>query len=74
MFDVEYPPANVEAGVRLGQGGGARRAAVRADQHAVGIEPTNAPLFGPDRSGPHAGAPVLEPGETRTAGVTLTLG
>jgi hypothetical protein len=41
---------------------------------ALGIEPTNAPLFGPDRSGPHAGAPVLEPGETRTAGVTLTLG
>ena len=39
----------------------------------LGIEPTNAPLFGPDRTGPAAGAPMLEPGLTATTGVTLDL-
>lgn len=29
----------------------------------LGIEPANAPLFGPERSQPWAGAPVLAPGE-----------
>ena len=29
---------------------------------ALGIEPANSPLFGPDRSGPTNGAPVLQPG------------
>lgn len=34
----------------------------------LGVEPTNAPLFGPERDRPFAGAPVLEPGEQwRTA-------
>ncbi|MDN4477344.1 DUF4432 family protein [Demequina sp. SYSU T00039] len=40
---------------------------------ALGIEPTNAPLFGPDRTGPHAGAPMLGPGEGTTMGVTIDL-
>ena len=30
--------------------------------YVLGVEPTNAPLFGPERDLPHAGAPVLEPG------------
>jgi Domain of unknown function (DUF4432) len=29
----------------------------------LGVEPTNAPLFGPERDLPHAGAPLLMPGE-----------
>lgn len=34
----------------------------------LGVEPTNAPLFGPERDGPFGGAPVLGPGEEwRTA-------
>ncbi|MGZ4391857.1 MAG: DUF4432 family protein [Gaiellaceae bacterium] len=40
---------------------------------ALGIEPANAPIFGPDRSGPNAGAPVLEPGQQQETGFTLTL-
>jgi hypothetical protein len=40
---------------------------------ALGVEPTNAPLFGPDRTGEHAGAPLLEPGERRSSGFTLQL-
>lgn len=39
----------------------------------LGIEPTNAPLFGPERAGEHAGAPVLEAGERRSSGFTLQL-
>jgi len=38
----------------------------------LGIEPTNAPLFGPDREGAGAGAPVLEPGEQLLTGFTLS--
>ncbi|MEN5074919.1 DUF4432 family protein [Isoptericola cucumis] len=30
----------------------------------LGVEPANAPLVGPERDGPHGGAPVLEPGES----------
>jgi hypothetical protein len=29
----------------------------------LGVEPTNAPLFGPERDLPHAGAPLLMPEE-----------
>lgn len=35
----------------------------------LGVEPASAPLFGPDRSGEHLGAPVLEPGQERASGV-----
>lgn len=35
-----------------------------AGAYVLGVEPTNAPLFGPERDLPHAGAPVLEPGAT----------
>lgn len=37
----------------------------------LGVEPTNAPLFGPERDGPHAGAPVLAPGAAWTTGVRI---
>ena len=37
----------------------------------LGIEPTNAPLFGPERAQPWAGAPVLEPGQSVHAGVVV---
>jgi hypothetical protein len=40
---------------------------------ALGIEPANAPLFGPDREGAHAGAPLLEPGAHLDSGFALTL-
>lgn len=40
----------------------------------LGIEPASAPLFGPDRTGPDAGAPVLAPGESRRSGVTVAIG
>lgn len=37
----------------------------------LGVEPTNAPLFGAERDGPHAGAPVLEPGASWRTGVAV---
>ncbi len=40
---------------------------------ALGIEPSNSPLFGDERGNPHAGAPVLKPGETLDTGVSITL-
>jgi hypothetical protein len=40
---------------------------------ALGIEPANAPIFGPERSAPNAGAPVLEPGDEQETGFTLSL-
>lgn len=40
---------------------------------ALGIEPSNSPLFGEERSHPHAGAPVLEPGGTIETGIGITL-
>jgi hypothetical protein len=43
------------------------------DAYVLGVEPTNAPLFGPERDLPHAGAPVLEPGESWQTGVTISL-
>ncbi|WP_181408465.1 DUF4432 family protein [Schumannella sp. 10F1B-5-1] len=39
---------------------------------ALGIEPANAPLFGPDRDVPHAGAPVLASGERRRHELRIT--
>ncbi len=41
---------------------------------ALGIEPSTAPLFGPLREGPHAGAPILEPGHSRTHTVRISVG
>lgn len=41
---------------------------------ALGIEPSTAPLFGPERDAPHAGAPLLAPGETRRHEVTIRVG
>ncbi len=41
---------------------------------ALGIEPATAPLFGTDREAPHAGAPVLEPGDVRSQEVRITVG
>ena len=38
---------------------------------ALGIEPANAPLFGPDRDAPDAGIPILAPGESFTTAVTV---
>ncbi|MDQ1584255.1 MAG: hypothetical protein QOF36_2309 [Microbacteriaceae bacterium] len=38
---------------------------------ALGIEPANAPLFGSDRDGPHAGAPMLEAGASVDTGVRI---
>lgn len=40
---------------------------------ALAVEPSTAPLFGPDRSGEHAGAPVLLPGEHRDHVVAVTV-
>ncbi|WBB78681.1 DUF4432 family protein [Micromonospora sp. WMMD882] len=40
---------------------------------ALAVEPANAPMFGPDRAGPHAGAPLLAPGDTVETGFTLTV-
>jgi len=42
-----------------------------AGAYVLGVEPTNAPLFGPERDLPHAGAPVLEPGGSWVTGVTV---
>ena len=44
-------------------------------QHAwvLGVEPANAPLFGPERDLPGAGAPVLAPGEAWETGVSIGL-
>lgn len=41
--------------------------------YVLGVEPTNAPLFGPERDAPHAGAPVLEAGETWRTGVRIAI-
>ncbi|MEZ0449316.1 DUF4432 family protein [Cellulomonas sp. ICMP 17802] len=41
--------------------------------YVLGVEPTNAPLFGPERDLPHAGAPVLEPGATWHTGVRIEI-
>lgn len=41
--------------------------------YVLGVEPTNAPLFGPERDGPHAGAPVLQPGATWRTGVRIAI-
>lgn len=40
---------------------------------ALGIEPASAPLFGPDRAGEHAGAPLLAPGATREHLLRITV-
>ena len=40
---------------------------------ALGIEPANAPLFGPDRGGEHAGAPMLKAGAELESGFVLAL-
>lgn len=37
----------------------------------LGVEPANAPLFGPERDGQHTGAPVLRPGESWRTGVAV---
>lgn len=37
----------------------------------LGVEPTNAPLFGAERDEPWAGAPVLAPGEQWSTGVRI---
>lgn len=37
----------------------------------LGVEPANAPLFGAERDGPHAGAPLLAPGGTWRTGVAV---
>ena len=37
----------------------------------LGVEPANAPLVGPERDGPHGGAPVLAPGESWDCGVRV---
>jgi len=39
--------------------------------YVLGVEPTNAPLFGPERDLPHAGAPVLGPGASWQTGVRI---
>lgn len=39
----------------------------------LGVEPSNAPLFGPERAGEHAGAPVLAPGAHLRTGVQIAL-
>jgi hypothetical protein len=40
---------------------------------ALGIEPSSAPLFGEDRTGPNAGAPIVPPGETREHEIRVTV-
>jgi hypothetical protein len=37
----------------------------------LGVEPANAPLFGPERDAPHTGAPLLAPGATWRTGVAI---
>ncbi len=39
---------------------------------ALGVEPANAPLWGPEREHPDAGAPTLAPGATIVTGVRVT--
>ncbi len=39
----------------------------------LGVEPANAPLFGPERDGPHAGAPLLDPGRSWSTGVAVEI-
>ncbi|MGD8195783.1 DUF4432 family protein [Herbiconiux sp. P18] len=41
---------------------------------ALGIEPATAPIFGPDRDAPHAGAPVLAPGQSRRHELSIRVG
>ncbi|NCT90449.1 DUF4432 family protein [Cellulomonas sp. APG4] len=41
--------------------------------YVLGVEPTNAPLFGPERDTPHAGAPVLAPGASWRTGVRIAV-
>lgn len=41
--------------------------------YVLGVEPSNAPLFGPERDLPHAGAPVLDPGQSWRSGVRIRL-
>ena len=40
---------------------------------ALGIEPANAPIFGPGRDRPDAGIPILAPGESFTTDVTVRI-
>lgn len=40
--------------------------------NVLAIEPSNAPLFGPDRDGPLAGSPILEPGGSIRTRVAIT--
>ena len=40
---------------------------------ALGIEPASAPLFGADRASPHAGAPVVQPGDSRRHEIRMTI-
>lgn len=44
-----------------------------AGAYVLGVEPTNAPLFGPERDLPDAGAPVLEPGAVWHTGVRVVI-
>lgn len=39
----------------------------------LGVEPSNAPLFGPERDAEHAGAPVLAPGAQLRTGVQVAV-
>lgn len=41
---------------------------------ALGIEPATAPLFGADRDGDNAGAPVLQPGQSQSHEVRISVG
>jgi len=41
---------------------------------ALAIEPSSAPLFGPGRDAPHAGAPLLAVGETRSHEIRIIIG
>ena len=43
------------------------------DAWVLGVEPANAPLFGPERERPFAGAPVLAPGAMWETGVRIGL-
>lgn len=41
--------------------------------YVLGVEPANAPLFGPERELPEAGAPTLEPGQVWRTGVRVEI-
>ncbi|WP_375386276.1 DUF4432 family protein [uncultured Microbacterium sp.] len=41
---------------------------------ALALEPAGAPLFGDERQAPHAGAPMLDPGETRHHALRIAFG